>query len=225
MAFLLKNRLFFILLGGVIALLFLLHVISPAFASTLTAHMAVAGTGMFSVLPGPPGPPPQLDQQQNNQIFHGITNANNHAHLFGSNQGNSGNPGFNRGDNQDSSVNGGNGISSQHKTIGTQQNNQFIQGDGASNSGNSASFLGVNQGNSGNEGINQGNNQDNSANAGNQVNNQSNVIGTQINNQGSSVNNEGNIIKSQVNYVNLVPGLGVYLGVQPRLVVALRVGN
>lgn len=215
--FSLKRRLFLIVLGGLIASLVLLYMMSSAFASTLTSNSVETRDLQ--------GPPPSINHQQNSQFFHGVTNADNHAIFLGRNQGNSGNQGLNRGDSQDTSLNGANSISSQHKPIGIQQNDQLIQGNGGSGSGNSATFVGSNQGNSGNEGWNSGNNQDNANNAGNQVNNQASTIGTQINAQSSEVNNQGSVIGHQVDNISLLPGLGVSLTVRPRLQLALNVGR
>lgn len=174
-----------------------------------------------------PAIPAQSSVQQNNQGFQGVTHSGNSALLVGHNEGNSGNPGLNRGFNQDDSVDGGNQVAGQRKAIGVQANNQLIagHGDGVSNSGNSSTSIGFDQGNSGNSGINLGNNQDNAGNFGNQVNNQANVIGTQVNKQGSTVNNDNNVIQHQINYVNLLPNVGVYLGVRPKLEFSVSVGK
>jgi len=174
-----------------------------------------------------PAIPAQSGVQQNNQGFQGITHSGNSALLIGHNEGNSGNPGLNRGFNQDDSVDGGNQVAGQRKAIGVQANNQLITGHGGSgsNSGNSSTNIGFDQGNSGNSGINLGNNQDNAGNFGNQVNNQANVIGTQVNKQGTTVNNDNNVIQHQINYVNLLPNVGVYLGVRPKLEFSVSVGK
>lgn len=202
--FILKNRVYFVILAGLSAFLLMIHLTSPVVAITIT---------------GPGG------NQQNNQSYHGISNTGNHATLVGRNQGNSGNSGINHGLNQDVSANSGNQVSGQHKSIGVQQNNQLIHQGNGSGSGNNATFIGADQGNSGNSGFNLGNSQDNSGNTGNQVNNQGNIIGTQINNQGSNVANDGNIIENQVNYINLIPGLGVYMSLRPKLQFAVSVGG
>lgn len=167
------------------------------------------------------------DKQQNNQAHSGNSFFGNQAISVGHAQDNTGNIGVNRGINQDDSANAGNQVSGQHKVIKTQINNQALHqsGNGASGSGNSATFIGAFQGNSGNSGLNFGNNQDNAGNFGNQVNNQGNIIGTQVNKQGSSVVNDGNIIQHQINYVQLVPGLSVYVSVRPKLQFAISIGN
>lgn len=118
-------------------------------------------------------------------------------------------------------------MSAQHKPIKTQINNQFLHQseNGVSGSGNSSTMIGAFQGNSGNSGINFGNNQDNAGNTGNQVNNQGNIIGTQINKQGSSVTNDGNIILHQINYIQLIPGMRIYISLRPKLTFAISVGN
>ncbi len=174
------------------------------------------------------GPQPG-DVQQNLQQYHGSAFSNDHAFHVGENQANTGNSGSNHGFNQDNTANAGNQVNAQRKIIKTQINNQqFHAGSGAgsgSGSGNSATFIGAFQGNSGNTGINLGNNQDNSGNFGNEVNNQGNIIGTQVNKQGSTVVNDGNIIQHQINYVQLIPGIGVYLSVRPKLQFSISVGN
>lgn len=206
--FIIKNRFFFILGSILVALLLTVRVGLPA--------SAVSASGP---LPG--------GNQQNNQSYHGASFFGDSATTIGHNQGNTGNAGSNHGFNQDNSANGGNQLSSQHKHIRTQINNQSLhQGEGGlSGSGNSATFIGAFQGNSGNSGINLGNNQDNSGNSGNQVNNQGNIIGTQINKQGSTVTNDGNIIQHQINYVSLIPGVGVYVSLRPKLQFAFSLGN
>lgn len=170
---------------------------------------------------------PPANDQQNNQSFHGASFFGNHVTNVGSHQGNTGNVGANRGFNQDSSGNAGNQIVSQHKPIKTQINNQaFRQAENpASGSGNSTTMIGAFQGNSGNSGVNFGNNQDNSGNSGNQVNNQGNIIGTQINKQGSNVNNDGNVILHQVNYLQLFPGLRIYVKLRPQITFAVSIGH
>lgn len=202
--FLLKNRLWFVVAGILIAFLSIIHIESPAFAITLT------GPGI---------------NQQNNQSYHGVNSSGNHTTFVGRHQANTGNPGVNHGFNQDDSGNAGNQVSGQRKAIGVQRNNQFLRQGSGSGSGNTTNFIGAGQGNSGNEGINLGNSQDNAGNSGNQVNNQGNIIGTQVNKQGSSVVNDGNIIEHQVNYVNLLPGVGVYVSVRPKLQFAVSLGN
>jgi hypothetical protein len=203
--FIVKHRLYFVLSGILIALICTIRVALPAVAII--------------------GPRPG-DTQQNRQIFHGASNFGNTAIIRGRNQANSGNPGVNRGFNQDNTANAGNQLTSQHKRIGIQNNQQFLhQSENGSSGGNNATFIGAFQGNSGNSGINLGNNQDNSANSGNQVNNQGNIIGTQINKQGSSVTNDGNIIQHQINYVDLIPGLGVYVSLRPKIQFAVSIGH
>lgn len=230
-SFLIKKRIYIIFFSGLIAFLFITPIVSSVYNSTL-ADAKAASAVVFSkygwLQNGPPPPVvlPPANSQQNNQSFHGVSSSGNRALLVGRNEGNSGNQGLNNGFAQDNASDSGNQISGQRKPIGYQQNNQLIAGDGGgSNSGNSATNIGFNQGNSGNEGINLGNNQDNAGNTGNQVNNQANVIGTQVNEQGSTVNNDHNVIQHQINYVNLLPALGVYVGLKPRLEVALSVGK
>lgn len=200
-----KYRLYCVLLCMLIAFFFALQTALPAVAVSLTG--------------------PQKDTiQHNNQLFHGVTHSGNSAVFVGHEQGNTGNLGVNRGDNMDSSTNGGNQISERHTPVKVQMNNQFLrQGEnaGAAN----ITFTGSDQGNSGNSGINTGNNQDNAGNFGNQVNNQANVIGTQINAQGTTVNNEGSTILHQINYVNLIPSLGLYLSLRPRLQLGLNMNR
>ncbi|HEY0754432.1 MAG TPA: hypothetical protein VGD98_10750 [Ktedonobacteraceae bacterium] len=171
--------------------------------------------------------PPSGQDQQNNQAYHGASFFGNSATTIGHGQGNTGNVGTNRGYNQDASANAGNQVSSQRKQIRTQVNNQqFRQSSGGlSGSGNSSTLIGAFQGNSGNSGLNFGNNQDNAGNSGNQVNNQGNIIGTQINKQGSSVTNDGNIILHQINYIQLFPGLRIYFSLRPKLTFAVSVGH
>jgi hypothetical protein len=231
LSFLMKKRIYIILFSGFIALLFLIPTVSAAYGSTI-ADAKTASAAVFSKYgwqqPGPPPPVvlPPANSQQNNQSFHGVSNSENKAILVGHNEGNTGNQGLNHGFAQDNAIDSGNQINGQRKPIGYQQNNQLIAGDGGgSNSGNSATNIGFNQGNSGNQGINLGNNQDNAANTGNQVNNQANVIGTQVNEQGSTVNNDGNVIHHQINYINLLPHLGVYVRLKPRLELALSVNR
>lgn len=161
--------------------------------------------------PGPAG-----NRQQNNQSLREHTNSGNNTYLEGSDQGNSGNQGLNQGFSQNSGLNRGNQLSSQQKHTGYQQNNQSLTSSG-SGGGNTTTFNGSNQGNSGNQGINTGLNQDNANNGGNQVNNQSTVIGTQINNQGTQVNNNGSNIQNQVNNITLLPPLQVGILRSPRL--------
>ncbi len=169
------------------------------------------------------------DVQQNTQQYRGNSFFNDHGLHVGQNQANSGNEGANHGLSQDNSANAGNQVSGQRKVIKTQINNQFFhpgEGSGSgSGSNNTSTFIGAFQGNSGNSGINLGNNQDNSGNFGNEVNNQGNIIGTQVNKQGSTVVNDGNIIQHQINYVQLIPGIGVYLSVRPKLQFSISVGN
>jgi hypothetical protein len=165
--------------------------------------------------------------QVNNQASSGSLNNGNVTTFIGANEGNSGNSGLNRGFSQDNTANLGNEVSGQRRVIGTQINNQYQRqaGGGESGSNNTTSYAGINQGNSGNEGINLGHNQDNAGNSGNQVNNQGNIIGTQINNQGSDVTNQGDIIEKQINYVTLLPGVHVGLSLQPKLRFGLSLGN
>lgn len=205
--FMIKNRVYFVLSGILIAFVCTIRVALPAAAVTISG-------------PGPGG------VQQNRQIYHGASNFNNVGVLIGHGQGNTGNSGLNRGFNQDNAANTGNQLSGQRKVIGVQNNHQFLhQNDEATGSGNRTTFIGAFQGNTGNSGVNLGHNQDNSGNTGNQVNNQGNIIGTQINKQGSTVNNDGNIIQHQINYVDLIPGLGVYVSVRPKLQLAVSVGH
>src|SRR5581483_11329253 len=212
-----KYTLLFIL-SSLVAGVFLSHMLLSASAATTPQGIRKMRTDAARGITVDPPRPESLSghgtNQQNNQSFQGVSSSNDHARLVGRNQGNSGNQGENRGFNQDDSENAGNMVSGQKKSIEVQDNNQTLQG-GGSGEGNSVTMVGSNQGNSGNQGTNLGNNQDNSANAGNQVNNQGNIIGTQINNQGSVVNNQGNIIGRQVNYLSLLPGLRVSLSLQP----------
>lgn len=217
------------IVNGIFALLFLV-VMLPSLSGVTGGDVEAASIGVLnpygwlrfgSSLP----PVPQGGAQQNNQRFQGVSSSGNHAFLVGSNQGNTGNEGINPGFAQDNSIDSGNQVTGQRKSIGYQQNNQLVGGDGGSNNGNTSTYFGFNQGNSGNEGVNLGNNQDNAGNSGNQVNNQGNVIGTQVNNQGSTVNNSGNIIEHQINYINLLPGVGVYVGLKPKLEFALSLGK
>lgn len=201
-----KYRLYFVISSVLVASLFTIHLALPAGAVTRA------------------GPQPG-NNQQNNQSYHGASNFGNRAVVVGHRQGNTGNPGLNRGFNQDNSGNSGNQLSGQKKSIKVQDNHQFLHQADGSGGGNSTTFIGAFQGNSGNSGFNSGNNQDNSGNAGNQVNNQGNIIGTQINKQGSSVTNDGNIIQHQVNYVDLIPGLGIYVSLRPKLQFAVSVGK
>lgn len=206
--FIARYRIYFILAG-------LLLAVCCTFWGVLSA-------GAVSLHVSPP-----TNNQQNNQSFHGASFFDNHVVSVGSRQANTGNVGINRGFNQDSSSNGGNQVVSQHKHIKTQINNQFFHQaeNPSSGSGNSTTMIGALQGNSGNSGVNFGNNQDNSGNSGNQVNNQGNIIGTQINKQGSNVTNNGNIIQHQINYVQLFPGLRIYLSLRPKLTFAVSLGN
>lgn len=204
--FIVKYRLYFVIASILVAFLFTIHIALPANAVTVTG-------------------PQRGNNQQNNQSYRGASGIGNTAVIVGRRQGNTGNPGLNRGFNQDDSGNSGNQLSGQRKPINVQDNHQFLHQGNGSGSGNRATFIGAFQGNSGNSGFNLGNNQDNSGNSGNQVNNQGNIIGTQINNQGSSVTNDGNIIQHQVNYVNLIPGLGLYVSLRPKLQFAVSIGN
>jgi hypothetical protein len=206
--FIVKYRLYFVLASVLIALLFTLHIALPA--------NAVSSSGP---LPG--------TNQQNNQSFHGASFFGDKVISIGHGQDNSGNSGVNHSINQDDSGNAGNAVSGQRKNIKTQVNHQFLhQGSGGvTGSGNSSTLIGAFQGNSGNSGINLGNNQDNTGNFGNQVNNQGNVIGTQINKQGSSVTNDGNIIQHQINYVDLIPGLGIYVSLRPKVQFSVSIGR
>ncbi len=201
-----RHRVSIVLLGVLAALVMTARVALPAGAVT-----------------GSEAPP--LKSQENNQNYHGASNFHDSASVVGHHQGNTGNPGVNHGFNQDNSVNSGNQVSTQRKIIGVQSNNQFLHRKNGTGAGNTATFIGAFQGNSGNSGFNLGNNQDNSVNSGNQVNNQGNVIGTQINKQGSSVTNDGNIIQHQINYIDLIPGLGVYVSLRPKIQFAVSVGN
>ena len=204
---------------------------SPQKNGSVQPAMPVQGskpspTGLLPSIGLLPAIPAQSGVQQNNQGFQGISNSGNNALLIGHNEGNTGNAGLNRGFNQDDSVDSGNQVVGQRKAIGVQANNQLITGHGgASNSGNTATSIGFDQGNSGNSGVNLGNNQDNAGNLGNQVNNQANVIGTQVNKQGTTVNNDNDVIQHQINYVNLLPNVGVYLGVRPKLEFSVSVGK
>ncbi len=159
--------------------------------------------------------------QQNSQFLAG-SNGGLNSTFVGAHQGNSGNQGLNRGLNQDNGGNSGNQISGQRKIIEFQNNDQQVQG-GSDNSSSSSTYSGIDQGNSGNQGINRGFNQDNAGNSGNEVNNQGNVIGTQINNQGSEVNNNGSIIQHQVNVIGLLPSLQAHLSLFPKPQLSLRV--
>jgi hypothetical protein len=207
-----------LMISTLLAVLFLSRmVLSVSAAPTLLLQQGMRRMGM-GVTNGKVDSPQPVDEtetnQQNTQTFQGVSGSNNRAQFIGRNQANSGNPGENRGFNQDDSNNAGNMVSGQKKSIDVQENNQTFQGDG-SGVGNSTTLVGSNQGNSGNEGVNFGNNQDNANNSGNQVNNQANIIGTQINNQGSVVNNQGNIIGRQINYLSLLPGLHLSLSLHP----------
>jgi hypothetical protein len=200
-----KYRLYYIMLCFLIALFFTLHMALPVVAVSLTG-------------------PRTDDIQHNNQSFNGRSHFGNSAVFVGQGQGNTGNQGVNRGDNMDSSANGGNQVSERHTPIKTQVNNQSLtQSEGGA--GNTVTFIGADQGNTGNSGINTGNNQDNAGNMGNQVNNQANVIGTQINAQGTTVNNEGSTILHQINYVNLIPSLGLTFSLRPRFQFGLTAGK
>ena len=230
-SFCMKKRVCFVILGGISACLLLMHMMSAAYSSTISGASKARADTLSSYNGQPAGSlplviPAQGSIQQNNQSFHGISNSANHSLLVGRNEGNSGNQGVNGGFAQDNAADSGNQVSGQRKTIGVQQNNQLIAGNGSgSNSGNSATNIGFNQGNSGNEGINLGHNQDNAGNSGNQVNNQANVIGTQINKQGTTVNNDHNVIEHQINYVTLLPNVGLYLSMRPKLEFAISVGK
>lgn len=204
--FMVKYRLYIVIASILVAFLLTIHIALPAVAVTAS------------------GPQPGRNQQ-NNQSYRGASAFGNSAVIIGHRQGNTGNPGLNRGLNLDDSGNTGNQMSGQRKAINVQDNHQFLHQSNGSGSGNSATFIGAFQGNSGNSGFNLGNNQDNSGNSGNQVNNQGNIIGTQINKQGSSVTNDGNIIQHQVNYVDLIPGLGLYVSLRPKLQFAVSIGN
>ncbi len=211
-----KKYMFLPLLSGVIAGLFLSHMVLAASASAMLAVPQGTGKTGASVADGKLAPPRPGDatNQQNNQSFRGISSSGNSAHVVGSNEANSGNQGTNRGFSQDNSGNAGNIVSGQRKPIDVQENNQSFEGNG-SGEGNKVTMIGRNQGNSGNEGLNFGHNQDNANNSGNQVNNQGNIIGTQINNQGTVVNNQGNTIGRQINYLSLLPGLRLSLRLRP----------
>ncbi len=206
--FIVKYRLYFVIASLLVALLFTLRIVLPA--------NAVSSSGP---LPGP--------NQQNNQSYHGASFFGNRGISIGRRQNNTGNSGVNHNFNQDDSGNAGNEVSGQRKNIRTQVNNQFLHqsSGGLTGTGNSSTLIGAFQGNSGNSGINLGNNQDNTGNFGNQVNNQGNIIGTQINKQGSSVTNDGNIIQHQINYVDLIPGLGIYVSLRPKIQFAVSIGH
>lgn len=213
-----RNSIFWSGVGLLVGLLLLLKVSFAIAATTASgdAHPSLIhttrverhGTG-----PGSPG------NQQNNQFLAG-SNGGTTATFVGAHQGNSGNQGLNRGLNQDNGGNRGNQVSGQRKIIELQNNNQQIQGgSGDSNT----TYSGIDQGNSGNQGINHGFNQDNSGNSGNEVNNQGNIIGTQINNQGSDVNNNGSTIKRQINIIGLLPSVQAHLSLFPKPQLSLRV--
>lgn len=206
--FIARYRIYCILAGLVLAV-----------GCTLPLALSASAASRHSLPPG--------DEQQNNQAYRGSSFFNNRIENVGDTQANTGNAGENHGFNQDSSGNAGNQVVSQHKAIKKQINNQsFHEAENpASGSGNSSTLIGAFQGNSGNTGINFGNNQDNSGNAGNQVNNQGNIIGTQINKQGSAVTNDGNIILHQVNYLQLFPGLRVYIRLRPQITFAVSIGH
>ena len=206
MHFIAKYRLYFVISGTLIASLFTIYIALPAVAVSVT------------------GPQPGSNQQ-NNQLYRGASNFGNTGISVGHGQANSGNPGLNRGYNQDNTGNSGNQLSGQRKAIKVQNNHQFLHQSAGSGSGNSATFIGAFQGNSGNSGLNLGNSQDNAGNSGNQVNNQGNIIGTQINKQGSSVVNDGNIIQHQINYIDLIPGLGIYVSLRPKVQFAVSLGK
>lgn len=232
-----KNRFYLIVLSSIGMLLLIGSAGSLAIAATGHATRAVSigiarhrtnAEAHLAGRPAGPPPPPPGNNQVNNQAFHGGGGANdNVTNVIGANEGNTGNQGINRGYSQDNAINHGNQVSGQRRAIAVQQNNQYLrQGDGGGGgNGNTTTFMGSNQANSGNEGLNFGHNQDNANNSGNQVNNEGNVIGTQINKQGTTVNNRGNVIQNQINYVNLLPGLGVTLTLQPKIQVGLSVGN
>lgn len=233
-SFLLKNRFFLILLSTLCALLLGNISSQAAAAATQTATVILAGAAMnhdnarsplAADLFPPPGPPPSGPSQINNQSFHGVNGNRNVTTLVGTNQGNSGNQGLNRGYSQDNSVNSGNQVSGQRKIIQLQENNQYLQQSDDQGSNNTNTQIGSNQGNSGNEGLNFGHNQDNSSNTGNQVNNEGNVIGTQINKQGTTVNNQGDLIEHQTNYLYLLPNVGIEFTLKPRLQIGLSVGR
>ena len=209
-------KLVFLLLAGCIALLM---TIAPA--KSLYATVVEKNTGQHAQVSQQKA---AINPQQNYQAFAGNSNSGNRALLIGHNQGNTGNQAVNQGFSQDNSINAGNEVSGQRKNIQYQQNIQNFEG--GSGGGGSATFIGDNQGNSGNEGFNTGFNQDNANNSGNQVNNQGDIIGTQINNQGSTVNNDGSSIANQVNFINLFPPvqLNLRLGTGPHLAVGLNGG-
>lgn len=215
----------FLFLG--ISLLFLLLLYSRLWdIPAISAHAAYKRVSAVSMAQSatPRQPAPDPPPQVNSQFLQPPSNNSTIIVSRGSNQGNSGNQGENDGFNQDSSANSGNAISSQHKHIGLQENNQLIQNNGNSGGGETdITNIGLDQGNSGNEGENNGFNQDNAQNSGNQVNNQGTVIGTQINNQGSEVNNNGSTIQHQVNYVSLLPNIQLHISLQPRPQISLNV--
>lgn len=104
-----------------------------------------------------------------NQYYHGNTDYNHFYYVVGTrHQGNSGNVGYNRGRNQDNSLNGGNQTVLSGRHVGYRRVNQYYYGD--SHFGRHATRLwGYDEVNSGNDGTNRGMNQDNSSNGGNQL--------------------------------------------------------
>jgi hypothetical protein len=213
-----KKSLFLLLLSSLLVGVWLSHMVCSAFAAPAQVVQQGRSKTELGVSSGPGGAPwpSEATSQQNEQSFQGVSGSNNQAQFVGGNQANSGNPGENRGWNQDDSNNAGNMVSGQKKSLEVQENTQSVQGSGSgSGTGNSTTLIGSNQGNSGNEGVNFGNSQDNANNSGNQVNNQANRIGTQINTQGSVINNQGNVIGRQITYLSLLPGLALSVGLHP----------
>ena len=148
-----------------IILLCLLGSAPPAFAASIQATTTDL-TQATTTQPRWYQPWGSFGSQENNQYSRSVINGYNNKDYQGHDQENSGNFGYNRGYNEDSSGNTGNQIISQG-AIRPGRNNQYYE-IFINNSSNSH-FSGYMQGNSGNSGTNEGVNRDASGNLGNQI--------------------------------------------------------
>lgn len=106
------------------------------------------------------------DRINNQRAKNCLINSGNKVYR-GSNNGNSGNSRYNRGNNQDVSSNLGNQIVHRHGIGGHRRNNQYLLSCSIHSS--NLTYIGSNNGNSGNSGYNRGVNQDASGNGANQI--------------------------------------------------------
>lgn len=154
--------------GQLLLLFCMMRSAPPAFASPVQATASYADLASATLaLPSwhRPWRHIRVGWQENNQDIQVVANNVDNKYYRGHNQGNSGNSAVNRWYTEDHSSNAGNQII--HRgAIWHSRNNQLFR-QMTRNSQNS-SYVGYQQGNSGNSGVNRGYNRDTSGNLGNQ---------------------------------------------------------